>query len=121
MAVGGLMFTGYFAKIKSYPKGLRYISIARFNRYYSGETYIKLAPTPDMLSIESYEEYKALYYDRVLNKLDPIAVYKELGDNAVLLCYESFSDIKSGKKFCHRRIVAKWLEDNIEGLNVNEL
>jgi len=115
------MFTGYFAKVKSYPKGLRYISIARFNRYWGGEKYISLAPTPDMLSIEDYEQYKKLYYERVLNKLDPRAVYKELGDSAVLLCFESIADIKSGKKFCHRRIVANWLEDNIEGLTVNEI
>ena len=38
----------------------------------------------------------------------------------MLLCYESWDSIKSGKTFCHRRIVAKWLEKTI-GVKVEEL
>ena len=36
------------------------------------------------------------------------------------MCYEKWADIESGKTFCHRRIVAKWLEDNL-GVKVEEL
>lgn len=115
------MFTGYYGKIKKYPQDLRFISIARFNRFWSGEKYLALAPTSDMLKITDYTTYKERYYKEVLDKLDPQQVYKELGDKAVLLCYEKYDDIKSGKTFCHRRIVAEWLESGIYGVKVEEL
>jgi len=117
------MYTGYFGKVKSYHKdrGLRFVSIARFNRFWSGEKFLSLAPTPDMINIQNEEEYKKKYYDRVLNKLDPIEVYNKLGDNAVLLCYEKHSDCTSGLKFCHRHMVARWLEEHIDDLEIKEL
>jgi hypothetical protein len=106
--------------VKKYPQGLRLVSIARFNRYFDGETYLALAPTPEMIKIEDEEEYKKQYYEKVLSKLDPQKVYEDLGDNAVLLCYESYADIQSGKKFCHRSYVAQWFEDNIPNIKVTE-
>lgn len=48
-----------------------------------------LAPPPEIIHIEDAEEYKRLYYERVLNKLDQKKVYNDLGENAVLLCYEN--------------------------------
>jgi hypothetical protein len=115
------MFTGYFGKAKTYPKGLRLVSIARFCRFWSGERYAPLMPTPDMLKIEDGAEYEKAYRERILSKLDPRKVCADLGENAVLLCFEKLDDVKAGKKYCHRRIAAKWLEDNIEGLSVKEL
>ena len=116
------MFTGYFGKMKSYPKdkGYKFISIARFNRFWKGEEFKPLAPPADIIKIEDEELYTNLYYEKVLKKLDPQEVYNQLGDNAVLLCYEKWADIESGKTFCHRRIVAKWLENNL-GVKVEEL
>lgn len=116
------MFTGYFGKMKSYPKdkGYKFISIARFNRFWKGEEFKLLAPPAEIIKIEDEELYTNLYYEKVLKKLDPQEVYNQLGDNAVLLCYEKWADIESGKTFCHRRIVAKWLEDNL-GVKVEEL
>jgi hypothetical protein len=117
------MHTGYFGKIKAYPKdhGLRFVSIARFNRFWSGDKYVELAPPAEIIKIEDEEEYRKLYYKHVLDRLDPQKVYKELGENAVLLCYEKHDDCKSGAKFCHRHMVAKWLEEHIDGLEVKEL
>ena len=115
------MFTGYFGKVKTYPKGMRYVSVSRFCRFWAGERYLPLAPTSDMLKIEDAAEYEAIYRERILGKLDPQKVYADLGENAVLLCYEKWDDVKAGKKHCHRRIIASWLEDNIQGLTVNEL
>jgi hypothetical protein len=46
--------------------------------------------------------------------LDPRKVYDELGDNAVLLC---FCD---PNEYCHRRLVAEWLEFHL-GVLVPEL
>lgn len=116
------MFTGYFGKVKSYAKdkGYKFVSIARFNRFRNGEEFKLLAPPADIIKIEDEELYTKLYYEKVLNKLNPQEVYKELGDNAVLLCYEKWADIEKSKTFCHRRIVAKWLEDNL-GIKVEEL
>jgi len=116
------MYTGYFGGMKNYPrdKGYRYISIARFNRFWKGEEFKLLAPPADIIKIEDEELYTKLYYERVLDKLDPKQIYAELGGNAVLLCYESWDSIKSGTAICHRRIVAKWLEENL-GIRVEEL
>lgn len=116
------MKTGYFAKMKSYPKdkGYKFVSIARFNKFWQGEEYKKLAPPVEIIKIEDEELYTKLYYEKVLNKLSPKQVYDELGDNAVLLCYESWKAIGSGNATCHRRIVAKWLEDNLE-IKIDEL
>lgn len=116
------MFTGYFGKVKSYPqnKGYKFVSIARFNKFWQGEEYKKLAPPAEIIKIEDEELYTKLYYEKVLNKLSPRQVYEELGDNAVLLCYEKWTDIENGNTFCHRRIVAKWLENNL-GIRVEEL
>lgn len=116
------MFTGYFGKVKSYRnvKGYRFISIARFNKYWTGEEYKLLAPPAEIITIKDEKLYTKLYYEKVLNKLNPQEVYNQLGDKVVLLCYEKWSDIKEGTTFCHRRIVAKWLEDNL-GIKVEEL
>lgn len=116
------MYTGYFGKVKSYPKdkGYNFISIARFNKFWKGQEFKKLAPPAEIIKIEDEELYTKLYYEKVLNKLNPQEVFNELGDNAVLLCYESWESIKSGTANCHRRIVAQWLEDNL-GVKVEEL
>lgn len=116
------MYTGYFGKMKSYPKDkeYRYISIARFNKFWYGEEYKKLAPPVSIIKIEDKELYTKLYYEQVLNNLNPQEVYNKLGDNAVLLCYEKYADIEQGKTFCHRHIVAKWLKEKL-GVEVKEL
>lgn len=60
------------------------------------------------------DEYVYLYHAEILNRLDPSKVCKDLRDDAILLCWE-----KPGI-FCHRRIVAKWLQDTL-CIKVNEL
>ena len=52
-------------------------------------------------------------YDGILAKLDPQRVLRDLND-AIVLCWE-----KPGK-FCHRHLVAKWLEKET-GLIVKEI
>lgn len=83
------------------------ISIARRPPHgWHGGIYMALAP-PEWLVDErktlSEDDYTRLYYKHVLSRLNPKTVYQELGEDAVLLCYESPGD------FCHRRIVADWL------------
>ena len=106
------MKTGYFGKLKFYPKNLRFVSIARFCKFWTGERYLTLAPLADMFGLNNPQEFKKQYSERVLAKLDPKKVYEELAD-AVILCYEKWDDIKSGKTFCHRRLVAEWLEKEL--------
>ena len=116
------MKTGYFGKVRNYPKdkGYRFVSIARFAKFWDDDIYSKLAPPTEIIKLKDEKLYEQIYYEKVLSKLNPQQVFDELGEHAVLLCYEKFSDIENGKAFCHRRMVAKWLEENL-GVKVDEL
>lgn len=81
---------------------------------YKGEYYSKLAPKLSFWKkwhenidvvpeLENNKYYMEEYYKEVLSKLNPEKVYEDL-DNSILLCYEDSSE------FCHRHIVAAWLE-----------
>ena len=48
--------------------------------------------------------YVKNYYELVLKNLDPNEIVKILGNDSILLCYED------NNEFCHRHIVAYWLE-----------
>ena len=118
------MFTGYFARLKNYQKAnLTSISIAaKAPIWYKGDEYKKLAPKWSFYSEWKNGSHKGDndYYtkhfkEEVLDKLDPEQVLKELEgfsgvseDNIILLCYE-----KTGT-FCHRHLVADWLNQNIK-------
>jgi len=61
------------------------------------------------------DEYTYQYLDILkARELDPLKIVSELGDGAVMLCYESPKD------FCHRHIVATWIQENT-GIEVVEL
>lgn len=115
------MKTSYFARInsKKFPDSFRErgVSISLSCRWWSGKRYKPLFPPKDIIMLEDYEEYRVQYYERVLNQLDPQQVWDDIvgmaGRDAILLCHESEQDILSGKKFCHRRVVAEWLEENL--------
>ncbi|MBQ3447269.1 MAG: DUF488 family protein [Synergistaceae bacterium] len=73
---------------------------------YHCNRYPALAPTRAMIKLAHEgrtEEYTEQYTFQILSRLDAQKVYEEL-DGSVLLCWE-----KAGK-FCHRRLVAEWLE-----------
>lgn len=78
--------------------------------YYNGREYKKLAPK--YWFFEKYkrdgdkEFYKAKYCEQVLCNLDPQQIFYELGQNAVLLCWEPPGE------FCHRHIVAEWFRSH---------
>jgi len=110
------MNTSYYAKYK----GDNAVSIAaRCPHWFTGRQYKKLAPYYNTL-IEykngklTKEQYSECYRTEVLNNLDAKQVYEELGEDAVLLCWE-----KSGS-FCHRHLVAEWLKEKL-GVEVTEL
>ena len=74
---------------------------------------MKLAPSWNLIKEKDEEIYTRRYYDEVLSKLDPRQVYEELGPNAILLCWEAPGE------FCHRRLVAQWLSENL-GIDIPE-
>jgi len=103
------IYTGYFAKAKQYNEaGLVTISIARFNRYYSGASFKQLAPAAEIIHLPE-DQYKPIY-SKQLSLLSKEGVYNQIkqlsgGKDCILLCYEKPGD------FCHRHMVASWLAD----------
>jgi len=109
------MQTSYYAKYK----GDNAVSIAgKCPEWYKGKEYKKLAP--NYWFFKKYKEdgdvefYKEQYQKEILSNLNAETVYRELGEDAVILCWEA-----SGK-FCHRHLVARWLEKEL-GIEVKEL
>lgn len=112
-----MILTSYFAKRSVKKSGLTPVAISlTVPKSYHGKRYMALAPTREMIKLAQdgrTEEYTKIYSEQILSWLDPVKVYEKL-DGCVLLCWE-----KSGS-FCHRRLVAEWLEKNT-GNKVNEL
>ena len=119
------MYTGYFAKLKKYQEaGLVPVSIAlKSPDWYHGLEYKQLAPNWDILSAWKSGEHKGdidyytKHFEEVLDTLRPEDVIIELKQfgllqDIILLCYEK------PESFCHRHIVANWLNKN--GLYVTE-
>ena len=111
------MKTSNFAKSGRHPRA---IAICQFPPpFYSGPRYSKLAPPKDLFKrlkagkIDE-KEYEKEYYRRVLFLLDPQEVYEELGENAILICYERED------RFCHRFLVSRWFKETL-GLEVTEV
>jgi hypothetical protein len=98
------MFTSNFTQVKKIAAaGLEPITISRgVPPWYRGRRELRLAPARAMLRAPE-AEFDA-YYNELLLGLDARAIFAELGDGAVLLCWE-----KPGEP-CHRRNVAEWLE-----------
>ncbi len=107
------MQTSNFASVKKIiAAGLEPVGIAVGPpRWYTGKNYKDLAPTYRMLKLPR-EEYDR-QFAAILARLDPRKVCEDLGEGAVLLCWE-----KPGQA-CHRRIVAEWIETAL-GLVVPE-
>jgi hypothetical protein len=106
----------------------------------AGHTRVRISRGgPRWLPAGSYKSYSALFpgkwfktaspqeyldlYNAILAKLDPLLVVEELealGPNPTILCWEKVKDIEAGTHYCHRHLVAKWLEDTI-GMKVEEV
>ncbi|MDD2904187.1 MAG: hypothetical protein PHU44_17305 [Syntrophales bacterium] len=92
---------------------LRLVSIAlKTPEWFQGRRYPALAPTRKMLKMCEVKYREA--YQKILERLDPRQVYEDLGPDAILLCWEQPGE------FCHRRLVAEWLEKHL-GVEVPEL
>ena len=111
-----MLHTSYFAKVRTFPSTLTPIGISLWPpHWFTGESYPLLSPSRDLLNAYkaggcTQAEYRFRYYDETLSRLDPASVYKDLcakGEDVAILCYE-----RTGE-FCHRRLVAEWLEKTI--------
>ena len=116
------MKTGYFWKATHEPEpGVTYVSISRQNQRGAEmiPRYEALMPSWDIIylahemgySDECLKLYKREYYKQ-LHQLDPRQVYEDLKD-CTIVCHEAPKDLASGKKFCHRRMVAGWIETEL--------
>lgn len=114
-----MIYTSYFGMLQRKSmrdRNFQTLCVARGHRYYYGECLPQLYPTWEMIKMEDQEEYEKVYREQVLSKLDALEVWEELnsyGDNVVLLCHEKYSDIEDGKTFCHRHMIARWLEEEL--------
>lgn len=108
------MKTSNFSRICRQPDDFKNsVSIAlREPKWYRGRRYPALAPRREMLKID--EATYRVEYQKILDNLDPQKVFDDLGEDAILLCWEAPG------KFCHRRLVAEWLEKHL-GRPVPEL
>lgn len=119
------MMTSHYGNLKLITPPLQPVSISRGKPRWlkggwlrhccpgtTGRNYDALAPSAAALKGTDAE------YDRhfaaLLRGLDPHQVYAELGEQAVLLCF-----CEPGV-FCHRRLVAEWIEHHL-GVLVPEL
>jgi uncharacterized protein YeaO (DUF488 family) len=114
-----IMKTSCFAKRRA-ASDPNAVAISRgVPRWFKGRVYDPLRPSWDLVraakeGTSTNEEYERRYRTEVLDGLDPAVVRRELGDDAILLCWE-----KPGAA-CHRRIVARWLEEKL-GIEVGEV
>ncbi len=116
------IYTSYFAVTKSLIKAnIKPIGISLYPpQWYlmSGQTNMQiLAPTREILALKSNSMYTQ-QFNIMLDSLDADNIFRAIGDLAkdrdcALLCFE-----RPGE-FCHRRLVAKWLESHL-GIEVPE-
>ena len=119
-----MICTGSYDEFMYHPNGISISGDKGRGKQYPGPAYTKLAPKKiwwdeweqlkdSMNFYESVIYYMEKYYETVLSQLEPKEVFDEL-DGKVLLCYEE------SKEFCHRHIVATWLELTL-GVTVPEV
>lgn len=115
-----MIYTTYFAKLKSLPKDIIPISICgRAPSGYNGPSYRAVAPKYDFFmqwkATGDNDYYIKCFKEQVLDTLNPARVVAELyyqigkapcSCDIALVCYEKPSD------FCHRHLVADWLKEH---------
>lgn len=132
-----MIYTSYFAKLRSLPENIVPVSICgKAPDWYTGAQYKKLAPKYDFFMewkrTGDNDYYIKCFKEQVLDKLSYISIVNHLQlmlpydmrvdmDSDVtintkyhvaLICYEKPTD------FCHRHLVADWL--NQKGIKCEE-
>lgn len=127
-----MIYTSYFAKLKSLPDNIVPISIcAKAPDWYNGLQYKKLAPKYDFFmewkKTHNNDYYIKCFKEQVTDKLNVYKTVYELYEKIGIYLDEegiSFSSESANEKhiclicyekpvdFCHRHLVEKWLNDN---------
>ena len=117
-----MIYTSYFAKLRKIPSNIISIAIsAKSPSGFKGLEYKILAPKygffMEWKKNHDNDYYIKCFNEQVLSKLNPKEVVECLyrlsdGKDIVLVCYEKPGD------FCHRHLVADWLNKN--GYEVKE-
>ena len=112
------MKTGIYKQIEE-EKNNGFISISLYssNNDFVKHEYKSLAPNwklyEDLKSKKITEEKFILTYNEQLDTLNPRMVFEDL--NSLVSGYEPILMTDgSKKKFCHRHLVAEWLEKNLD-------
>ena len=112
------MKTGIYKQIEE-EKNNGFISISLYssNNDFVKHEYKSLAPNwklyEDLKSKKISEEKFILNYNEQLDTLNPRMVFEDL--NSLVSGYEPILMTDgSKKKFCHRHLVAEWLEKNLD-------
>lgn len=117
------IYTSYFGQLKNLQKyNIIPIAISRFiPDFYKGLRYIDLSPTVDILNNykNSHSEYIKRFNQEVISSLNPLIIYQNIvklsnNKDCALLCYET------PNKFCHRHLIAEWLNNSISNINITE-
>ena len=115
-----MIFTSYFSSpfARYVAVEVRYAISGSVPDWFTGQRYSKLAPKIEWWrewrdKKLSNEWFRERYYETVLSNLDPLDIAKEVGDGAVLFCWED------PEQFCHRKLVAEWMQKS--GILVEEL
>lgn len=115
--------TGYFAKIDTYiKKGFTPISISRWSPRWLHIPEWKTVAPPERLLLNSkqhiitQDDYARVYRNNLENNRDVIlSEFEEFKDrDCILLCYEGPG------AFCHRHLLAKWLNQQYQDDLVTE-
>lgn len=104
--MNAMIQTSYFANkdLSRLGSEVRLVAISQgIPKWFRGDIFRPLAPSWQLVRINDVALYKRLYKEQVLDRLDPVRIARQL-DNSILLCWE-----RPGQ-FCHRRLVAEWLE-----------
>lgn len=115
-----MIYTTYFAKLKSLPKHIIPIAICgKAPNGYNGPSYRVVAPKYDFFmqwkATGDNDYYIKCFKEQVLDTLNPARVvadlYYQIGMapcscDIALVCYEKPTD------FCHRHLVAEWLREH---------
>ena len=113
-----MIYTTYFAKLKSLPENVVPISICgKAPDWYKGLQYKKLAPKygffMEWKKTHDNDYYIKCFNEQVLGELNARSVIEDLESltghyvsDIALICYEKPGD------FCHRHLVADWLNEN---------
>ena len=117
-----MIYTTYFANLRNLPKNITPISIcAKPPVSWTGLEYRALAPSyscfRELKETGDVSTFTCRYYNETLYPKDARSVVRNLcelaeNEDIALVCYEGRD------KFCHRHIVAHWL--NLAGFEVQE-